>query len=76
MRTTVTLDADVANAVGELRRQRGLGVSEAINQLARRGLTVKPPGKPFRQRTARLALKVDVTNVAEALESLDGPASR
>lgn len=76
MRTTVTLDDDVASAVTELRRKRGLGVSEAINQLARKGLTVKPPQKAFRQRTARLALRVDVTNVAEALELLDGPAAR
>ncbi|MBA2571126.1 MAG: ribbon-helix-helix protein, CopG family [Chloroflexi bacterium] len=75
MRTTVTLDDDIATAVTELRRERGLGVSAAINQLARKGLTVKPPARAFRQRTARLALKVDVTNVAEALESLDGPAS-
>lgn len=75
MRTTVTLDDDVVTAVSELKRERGLGVSEAVNQLARRGLTLKPKEKPFRQRTARLGLKVDVTNVAETLDLLDGPAS-
>ena len=71
MRTTVTLDDDVAAAVERLRRERGLGLSEAVNQLARRGLTVRSARKPFRQRTARLSLKLDVTNVAEALELLD-----
>ncbi len=75
MRTTVTLDPDVAAAVEQLRK-RGIGVSEAINDLARSGLTIKQARKPFRQRRASLALKIDVTNVAEALEQLDGPGAR
>jgi Arc/MetJ family transcription regulator len=76
MRTTVNLDDDVAAAVQRLRAERGLGVSEAVNRLARAGLTVRPARSAFRQRTAPLDLKVDVTNVAEALELLDGPAGR
>jgi hypothetical protein len=32
--------------------------------------------RPFRQRSVRLGLKVDVRNVSEALELLDGPAAR
>ncbi len=76
MRTTVSLDEDVAAAVRRLRRERGIGVSEALNRLARAGLAVKPSGQPFRQRAVKLGLKVDVTNVAEALELLDGPAGR
>lgn len=76
MRTTVTLDADVAAAVERLRRERGLGLSEALNLLARTGLTVKRSRASYRQRTAKLALRVDVTNIAETLEQLDGPGSR
>jgi hypothetical protein len=76
MRTTVSLDEDVAAAIERLRRERGLGLSEALNGLARAGLTVKRGGPPFEQRAVRLGLKVDVTNVAEALELLDGPAAR
>jgi len=76
MRTTVTLDDDVAAAVTRLRRERGVGVSEAINQLARAGLTVKRPRPPFRQRSVPLNVRVDVTNVAEALERLDGASHR
>jgi len=74
MRTTVNLDEDVAAAVQRLRRERGLGLSDAVNQLARAGLTARSDRAPFSQRTVRLGLKVDVTNVAEALEQLDGPA--
>jgi Ribbon-helix-helix protein, copG family len=76
MRTTVTLDDDVAAAVRHLQRERGVGVSEALNQLARSGLNVRLERRPFRQRSVRLGLKVDVRNVSEALELLDGPAAR
>jgi len=76
MRTTVTLDDDVAAAVERLRRDRSIGLSEAINELIRAGLTVKRPRKPFRQRTEHIGFKVDVTNVAETLELLEGPAAR
>ena len=80
MRTTVTFDQDVESALRRLRRERGLGVSEAVNELVRAGLaasrhsTDRP--EPFRQPTAALDLRVDVANVAEALEQLDGPAAR
>lgn len=76
MRTTVTLDPDVAAAVGRLRKERGVGVSEALNDLARAGLTVKTARQPFIQGKRTISLKIDVTNVAEALEQLDGPAAR
>lgn len=76
MRTTVTLDNDVAAAVARLRRERGVGVSEAVNELARAGLTVKRSRTRFRQRSVPLHLRVDATNVAEALEQLDGASHR
>lgn len=76
MRTTVTLDRDVAQAVQRLRRERGLGLSEAVNQLIRSGLRAKAPRAPFRQRVHGLGLRIDVRNVAEALELLDGPTAR
>ena len=76
MRTTVTLDDDVAAAVERLRRDRSIGLSEAINELIRAGLTVKRPRRPFRQQSEHLGFKVDVTNVAETLELLEGPAAR
>ena len=76
MRTTVEFDADTAAAIEQLRRERRLGVSEAVNDLIRRGLLAREPRQPFVQKTYELGLKIDVSNVAEALELLDGPDSR
>lgn len=77
MRTTVTLQSDVAAAVARLQKERGIGVSEAVNELVRRGLVRKPKKtQPFVQRTSSLGLRIDVTNVAEALDVLEGPAHR
>lgn len=74
MRTTVTLDEDVAAAVRRLQREQGMGVSEALNRLARAGSMAKRAPASFRQRGARIGLRIDVSNVAEALETLDGPS--
>jgi Arc/MetJ family transcription regulator len=76
MRTTVQLDDDVAAAVEQVRRERDVGLSEAVNQLVRRGLRRQPARQPFLQRTAELGRMIDVSNVAEALEQLDGPLHR
>ena len=76
MRTTVNIDDDVAAAIERLRRERGIGVSEAVNILARAGLRRGPARTRFRQRSAKIGLTVDVSNVGEALEVLDGPLGR
>lgn len=73
MRTTVTLADDVSAEVQRLRRERSIGVSEALNELARAGMVQKQvPRRRFEQRTHALGLGVDVTNVAEALELAEG----
>ncbi|HVC23910.1 MAG TPA: ribbon-helix-helix protein, CopG family [Candidatus Dormibacteraeota bacterium] len=76
MRTTVTLDPDVAAALAQLRRRRSLGLSAALNELARAGLSNRPNPTRFRQRSAALGVRLDVSNVAEALEVLDQPELR
>ncbi len=76
MRTTVTLAKDVALAVDRVRKERGLGVSGAINALIREGLARPPEKQPFVQRTSSGEALIDVTNVAEALDLLEGPAAR
>ena len=76
MRTTVSLDDDVAAAVRQLQRERSIGLSEALNQLARAGLTVRRDARPFRQRTFAGKLLLDITNVQEALGIAEGPLRR
>ena len=76
MRTTVDLDDDASRAVQRLREESGMGVSQAVNELIRRGLLPRPEAGPFRQRTRSLGLRVDVSNVAVALEDLDGVEAR
>ena len=76
MRTTVEFDEDTAKAVERLRREQGLGVSEAVNALIRRGLLQRSRVEAFRQTTHALGLKIDVSNIAEALEVLEGPEAR
>ena len=76
MRTTLNLADDVAAAVERLRRERSLGMSEAVNELVRAGLAKQEKTRaPFRQKSHDLGTGVDVDNVAEAIESLDGPSS-
>lgn len=73
MRTTIRLDAEVAAAAERLRRERHVGLGEAVNELARAGLARGAETRRFRQRTAKVGLTIDVTDVAQALELLDGP---
>jgi hypothetical protein len=76
MRTTITLADDVMAAVEQLRRERSVGVSEAVNELVRAGLTHRERRAPFQQRAHDLGPGIDVSNIGDALETLDGPASR
>lgn len=73
MRTTIRIDDDVAAAAEQLRRERDISFGDAINELARAGLTRAKGGarKRFRQRTSALGLTVDVSSVADALDLLD-----
>ncbi|HEX6404526.1 MAG TPA: CopG family transcriptional regulator [Pseudonocardiaceae bacterium] len=76
MRTTVTFDDDVAAAIERLRRERHIGVSAAVNELVRRGLSRGDTPSRFVQRTSSGHARLDITDVAEVLDLLDGPAAR
>lgn len=76
MRTTLNLADDVAAAVERMRRERSIGLSEAVNDLVRAGLVQQQTTTPFRQRTHDLGEGVDYSNVADAIETLDGLAAR
>ena len=71
MRTTIRLDPEVAAAAERLRRERHIGLGEAVNDLARAGLAREQRVTRFRQRTASVGLKVEVTDIADTLELLD-----
>jgi hypothetical protein len=76
VRTTVEFDSDTSAAIEELRRSEHVGVSEAVNRLIRRGLLAKVQTDRFEQRTVSLGLRVDVSNIAEALDALEGAQYR
>ncbi len=71
MRTTFTLDDDVAAAVDALRRAEGIGPSEAVNRLIRRALVVRAEPKRYEHRSVSMGARVDVANVGEVLDLLD-----
>ena len=57
MRTTVTLDDDLAVALEELRKREGLSFKAAINRAIRLGIqTTSAPPKPKKYRTPTKAL--------------------
>lgn len=71
MRTTFTLDDDVAAEVERLRREEGIGISEAVNRLIRAGLAAPRPRRGYKHRSADLGLKVDVSDIGAVLDLLD-----
>lgn len=76
MRTTITLSDDVAAALEQVRRERSIGLSEAVNDLVRAGLVRQRNANPFHQKTHDLGQGIDYSNVADAIETLDGAAAR
>jgi hypothetical protein len=76
VRTTLTLADDVAAAVERLRRERSIGMSEAVNELARAGLAKQAAARPFHQTAHDLGEGIDFSNVADTIETLDGPSAR
>jgi Arc/MetJ family transcription regulator len=71
MRTTITLDDDVAAAVRRLRQEEGLGMREAVNRLLRAGIAAEPPPRSYEHRSSDLGLKVDVADIGAVLDLLD-----
>lgn len=53
-----------------------MGVSEAVNELIRTGMRPSQPRKAYRPHRRSVGLRLDVTNVAEAVELIDVPERR
>ena len=77
VRTTIDLSPDVERALEQHRRQTGAGLSQAVNDLLRRAIAMPDaPAGAFRQASAPLGLRIDVSNVQDALDALDDDVSR
>ena len=78
MRTTLTLDDDVAAALERVRKQRDASLNELVNEALRRGLrdmSSRPKRRePVRTRSVELGrLRIaGIDNVAEALSVAEG----
>ena len=78
MRTTLTLDDDVAAALDQLRKTRRIGLKALVNELLRAGLNqarARPARRAhFRTRTVDLGrLRIgSVDNIGEALAIGEG----
>ncbi len=72
MRTTLIFTDDVAAAVERLRRERSIGISEAVNELIRAGLAKRSdPPLPFRQKSHDLGRGIEFDGIADTLDTLD-----
>ncbi|HXF74387.1 MAG TPA: CopG family transcriptional regulator [Actinomycetota bacterium] len=76
MRTTLNLDEDVARRLAELARRSGRSLSRVANDLLRAGLREfqrRPRAGPYEPPVLETgAPLLDVTDVAQALDVLDG----
>lgn len=80
MRTTLTLDDDVAHLLRQQMRRSGYSFKQAVNHFLRLGLmsSGRRPKKPFEVTPRKLGLPAGLSydNVAELLEALEEkPAS-
>lgn len=80
MRTTLTLDDDVARQLKQESRKSGASFKEAVNHFLRLGLTSakQPARKPFVVTPHQLGLPSGLSydNVEELLDAIEGPLRR
>lgn len=81
MRTTLTLDDDIAARLQLAARRSGRPFREVVNETLRRGLQQQstPPRAQFRVKTRDMGAVrqgISLDNVAELIESLEGPLAR
>ncbi len=77
MRTTLSLDDDVARLLEKETRRSGASFKEVVNRVLRLGLMSAnhPERKPFVVKPRKLGLPAGVTydNVEQLVEHLEGP---
>ena len=78
MRTTLTLDDDVAAKLDADARKSGRSFKETVNYYLRLGLNARKqtkPAKPFKVRARAMGLRpgLSLDNIGELLERIEGP---
>ena len=81
MRTTLTLDEDVAAKLRQEMNRSGAGMKEVVNAFLRRGLDApraEDMARPFRVHAQPMGLKagMDLDDISGLLDFLDGPTRR
>jgi hypothetical protein len=79
VRTTLTLDDDLANLLKKEARKSGEPFKQVVNRFLRLGLTTKPPvRKPFVVKPFNLGPPsgLNFDNIGELLDALEGPERR
>lgn len=78
MRTTLTLDDDVASLLTKEARKSGEPFKQIVNRFLRLGLTAskQPARKPFKVTPINLGLPRDFDKVEDLIEYLEGPDHR
>ncbi len=69
MRTTLTLDDDVADALSRIVRERGISFKEAVNSIIRAGLAAdRAVSRPYQMPTSNLGPVRPGINLDKALQ--------
>lgn len=81
MRTTLTLDDDVAAKLQQASRRTGRSFRDVVNETLRRGLqqqsmVVKTSFRVHTRDMGELAPGLQLDNVADLIESVEGPLAR
>lgn len=76
MRTTITLDEDVARQLVDLQRERGISFKEAVNATLRQGLRRPATTRRFRQKTYPMGLRpgIDLDKASHIAAELEDEA--
>ena len=74
MRTTLTIEPDVANEIAERRRATGASLKRVVNDLLRKGLRAEgSPLEPYRSETLDLHLRpgIDPLKLNQLVDELE-----
>jgi hypothetical protein len=80
VRTTLSLDDDIANLLNQEIRRSGISFKAAVNHYLRLGLMAakQPGGKKFVVKPRALGLPpgLNYDNIGELLDTIEGPSHR